>query len=165
MRHHFRGRLHPMGSVLLCAVAIAGCAQNAQRQTQMAAPVATPQPAARAVAAPDSRAIDAEVARIMAGQFSQMPPVQQVQRSVSSVTEIVTRNDTSYRLVLLFSGATSQRLNLAPRETGTVRVQPGDYAVAASVEGASNVRPFAGRQTYEGGRYQSTWYIAPSARP
>lgn len=123
-------------------------------------------PEAAPVAAADARAIDAEVARITAGRHSQMPPAQQTQRVAGGqVTEIVAVNDTSYRLILLYSGPTSRRISLAPKETGAVKVQPGDYAVAARVEGAKNVDPFAGRQRFEGGRYSNNWYIRPIGPP
>lgn len=139
---------------------LAGCAQKSSRSVDN-----TPPQPPRAVAAPDARNIDAEVAQILGGQYSQMPPVQQIQRdAISGVAEINAKNDTAYRLILLFSGATSQRLSLAPRESNTVRIQPGDYLVAASVEGG-NVRPFAGRQKYEGGRYQVSWYIVSRPAP
>jgi hypothetical protein len=148
-------------ALLLSFILMAGCAQQAARTTT--APIPAP---SRAVAAPDARAIDAEVARILGGQHSPMPPVQHVQRDAGSQVAVINaKNDTAYRLTLLYSGATSQRLALAPRESGTVRIQAGDYVVAASVEGSGNIRPFAGRQKDEGGRYEVSWFIVTRPAP
>lgn len=99
----------------------------------------------------------------MSGSYTAMPPLQTVQRQPAgpaAAAEIRTQNQTPYVLVILYSGPTSQRLTLRPQESTQLPLTPGAYNVAARVEGATNVRPFAGRQEIAGGMiYSSNWSI------
>lgn len=155
---------------LSLALLVAGCAQPGK--VGDGAPAAAQGAAARPTApvpraAPDAAAIDAEVARILAGSHGAMPPLQAVQRQPagSGAAEIRTQNQTPYVLVILYSGPTSQRLTLKPQESAQLPLAPGPYAVAAKVEGAGNVRPFAGRQDIAAGTiYSSSWLIRTTPR-
>jgi hypothetical protein len=90
--------------------------------------------------------------------------MQQTQRAApGSAVSIVMKNDTPYTLTVLYSGMTSQRLQIAKSATGTVRVEPGEYLVTARAD-AGNVIPFAGKQTLQSGSYSTSWYIRTTSR-
>lgn len=150
--------------LLVLAFMLAACAQPGARPAAAAAPAAAPV-APAPVAAPDARAIDAEVAAIMAGRHAPMPAPQALSRDAgSNVSEVRSTNATAYRLVLLYSGPTSQRLVLEPGAEGQVRLAPGTYRVSARVGDASaNVTPFAGTRQLEAGSYTSRWVIESKA--
>ncbi len=156
----------------LLMVLTAGCAPTTGRWPGLPAAGAGPQaPLSSAlqgpppVAAADASAIDAEVARIMAGSHAAMPALRPVQPvATASVALIQAENQTPYVLVLRYSGPTSQRLSLKPQENAQLRLAPGTYSVAATAEGAVNVRPFAGVQQIQGGSYASSWMIRTVVR-
>jgi hypothetical protein len=139
----------------------AGPGLQAPRPAAVPAALQGPPP----VAAADASAIDAEVARILAGSHSTMPPLQPVQPvAAASVAVIRADNQTPYVLVLRYSGPTSQRLSLKPQESAQLRLAPGTYSVAATAESAQGVRPFAGVQQIQGGSYASSWIIRTVVR-
>jgi hypothetical protein len=159
-------------TVSLGTALLSGCAPTTGRWPGLPAAGAGPSsPLAAAlqgpppVAAVDAPAIDAEVARIMAGSHAAMPALQPVQPlATATVALIKAENQTPYVLVLRYSGPTSQRLSLKPQENAQLRLAPGTYAVAATAEGAVNVRPFAGVQQIQGGSYASSWMIRTVVR-
>ena len=129
-------------------------AANSPQTTSAAVPVVR-----QATPSPDARQIDAQVATILAGQHSPLPPAQHVRSNpASQVAEMVTKNNTQYTLTVLYSGPTSQRVVLAPQASQKVLLSVGTYQVAATVN-SSSVVPFAGRDEIQGGGYDNTFYI------
>ena len=114
---------------------------------------------------PDPRQIDVQVATVLAGEHSELPPAEQVRSEPSAQSaQIAIKNNTEYSLTVLYSGPTSRRVVLAPQDTQTVVVAVGSYRVAATVDSAS-VLPFAGRDDLEGGDYDSIFYITTVTAP
>ncbi len=138
-------------TVLACALVLLGCAQQARYRPSGPPPVA----------ALDARSIDAEVARIRAGEHLPMPAPQSVASDPGgTIAELKVVNESPHRLEVLYSGSTSQRLVLDAGGAGAVRLQPGSYAVAARATDATvRVLPFAGLQQINAGLYNSRWFI------
>lgn len=128
--------------------------------TRATAPIAPTQPAPQqATPSPDARQIDAQVATIIAGEHSPLPPAQRVRSDpAAQVADMVTKNNTQHTLTVLYSGPTSQRVVLAPQTSRKVLLGVGTYQVAATVDSPS-VIPFAGRDDIRGGGYDNTFYI------
>ena len=154
---------------LLSTAALSSCAVDGPTQGgSPGSPARAVAPPPRDVAMParDAAAIDAEVARIFAsGQFGTMPPATVQGRSNNkAIAEVETENQTPYVLTVLYSGPTSQRLTMKPNEKGTVKLGVGTYRVAAQVETAARVRPFAGEQRFDSRGYSSRYFIGPPDR-
>ncbi len=106
------------------------------------------------------RIIDLEVKGISAGKFSEMPRAQP--RSFGGLSvEIEVENRTGYELTVRYSGPDSQKHVLPKGETRTIRIQPGDYKVAASVS-AANVTNYYGKDKLGAGKYSSSFYVETS---
>ena len=103
--------------------------------------------------------IDARVNSILAGRHSSLPPAQRLQSNpIARFAEVVTRNNTSYTLTILYSGPSSQQMVLPGNSSKSVRLVPGKYRVAATAN-LPTVTPFAGEDEMEGGTYSSVFYI------
>jgi outer membrane protein assembly factor BamE (lipoprotein component of BamABCDE complex) len=114
---------------------------------------------------PDVRQIDSQVATILAGEHSDLPPAQQIQADPSAEeAEIAIKNNTQYNLTVLYSGPRSSRVVLAPQDTRTVVLKVGSYQVAATVD-STDILPFAGKDDVNGGGYDSTFYIETVTAP
>lgn len=107
----------------------------------------------------ESNRINEQVAAIAAGPHDELPPAQPIRVDPSAQNaEMDVKNNTSYILTVLYSGPTSRSVVLPPHGTRTVELGVGSYMVAATVS-ASNVKPFAGPDTLQGGEYENTFYI------
>ncbi|PNC55970.1 hypothetical protein [Akkermansia muciniphila] len=111
------------------------------------------------------RQIDIEVANIFESRdYGELPAPQRTSFSYSSTASITVTNDTQYVLTILYSGETSEKLEIPAHETRSLKLPTSTYRVVASVD-ASGVRPFAGTETYRGGSYQVTYYISSTPSP
>lgn len=108
---------------------------------------------------PEEKAIAAKVAAIMAAPHNPLPPAQPVRTNPrSTVAEVLIENSTRYNLTVLYSGPTTQSIQLPPNGSQRVQLAVGQYQVAASVDSPS-VRPFAGTDNLGGGSYATPYFI------
>lgn len=77
-------------------------------------------------------------------------------------TSLTIRNDTDHVLKIRYSGPSSVRVDINPRETRRINLTPGSYSVEASVWPEIDVRNYAGLSTYEVGFYGSSFVIRES---
>lgn len=133
-------------------IAFSGCTATSARNSP-------PPPAAA-----DAAQIDREVAAILAGPHGTLPRAQAVRADPRARhTAVAVRNLTAYRLTVLFSGVSSRRVIVAPQGSANVALATGSYNVAARVD-AAHVLPFAGTQSFSGGSYATSFYLASSPR-
>ena len=111
--------------------------------------------------AADKKVIDLQVADVYESDHGELPSMSQTGYGGGSTTSISVQNNTSYTLTLLYSGPDSKRVTILPHQTSFVTLKNGFYRIAASVN-ASDVRNFAGSQTFNGGSYSSQYYISMS---
>ncbi|MFI3296653.1 MAG: hypothetical protein R3Y59_03375 [bacterium] len=78
-----------------------------------------------------------------------------------SETSIEIYNNTRYTLTLLYSGTTSKRVIISPKQYKYLSLKNGKYKVAASVN-AHNVGKYAGTEELDGGKYEVEYYISTS---
>ena len=110
----------------------------------------------------DKKIVDFEVEDIFNGEHGNIPEIRQVSRDDESETStIVVENATSYMLTVMYSGAESKSIRIAPGCRGSVTLVNGDYRIAASVPVAS-IRPYAGSQGFTGGRYETGYCVVRS---
>lgn len=107
----------------------------------------------------DKKIIDLEVSRVFASEHGNLPRMNKVSKSKGLVSKIRIYNNTDYTLTLLYSGAESNRLNVAPKSIGILKMKKGTYRVVASVR-ASNVQNYAGIEQLTGGNYEVEYYIS-----
>jgi len=105
----------------------------------------------------NKRIIDLEVQKIAAGEHGVMPPAQPIAVG-GTTTEVEIENKTGYVLTVRYSGVDSKRITIPIGATQTVTLKPGAYQVAASVS-AAHVTNYYGRDTMQGGRYSSSFFI------
>ncbi len=103
------------------------------------------------------RIIDLEVKEISSGKYSEMPKAQPISRGGISA-EVTVENRTEYELTVRYSGPDSQKVVVPKGGTRTIKIQPGDYKVAASVS-AANVTNYYGNDTLNAGKFESSFYI------
>lgn len=116
-----------------------------------------PQSSARAEFS--KRIIDLEVDEIMSGEHGRLPPATPLAIRGGSVAEVQIENGTRHALVVRYSGIRSYRFDFKPGETLDLKIAPGSYKVAASVD-AGSVRPYAGTEQLQGGAYGVKFYIS-----
>lgn len=110
----------------------------------------------------DQKLIDLEVDDAFNHSHGDFPGMNRVEQDDDSPTSVVVvENCTDQMLTVYYSGLDSRTVRIAPGHKGTVTVKNGQYRIAASVP-AVHVRPYAGTQTLEGGRYEVGFYIARS---
>ena len=107
----------------------------------------------------EQEAIDKEVAEIMGSEHGTLPQPTITSRSSWGNPVIDVTNQTSYTLTVLYSGSLSKRLILPPHGSGSVKLLPGEYKIAAKVNDPF-VIPYAGTTTLlSGAKYSSVFYI------
>jgi outer membrane protein assembly factor BamD (BamD/ComL family) len=114
----------------------------------------------------EKRIIDLEVDNVFKGSYGFLPPMQKSYSSSNrntSFNDIYVKNDTEYTLTIRYSGTMSKKVVIPPRGSQKFILSNGSYRIAASVN-ASNVTPFAGQESLNGGEYSSTFYIQTSTR-
>jgi hypothetical protein len=135
-------------------------------QTQDSLPIykrfATRFPNHPEIEAIQKRIIDLEVKEIAAGEYGEMPKAQPLSYGGSTV-DMEIENKTGYVLTVRYSGTNSKMIVLPVASTESITLVPGDYQVAASVS-ASNVTNYYGRDTMQGGKYSSSFFIQTRPR-
>lgn len=109
-------------------------------------------------AAVEKRIIDLEVAEIARGEHGVLPPAAPLQMTGGAEAHVEIQNQTRHTLTVRYSGSQSYRFDLDSGETREVRIAAGPYRVAATVA-SPGVIPYAGKDTLQGGRYSSKFYI------
>jgi hypothetical protein len=106
-----------------------------------------------------AREIAQQVSAIEYSPHNPLPPAQRTSVDPNSqVARMAISNETSYTLTVLYSGPTPQSIVLSPKAARTINLAVGNYRVAATVD-AADVRPFAGNDQLQGGKYDNTFYI------
>ena len=135
-------------------------------QTQDSLPIykrfATRFPNHPEIEAIQKRIIDLEVKQIAAGEYGEMPKAQPLSYG-GSIVDVEIENKTGYVLTVRYSGTDSKMIVLPVASTKSIALIPGDYQVAASVS-ASNVTNYYGRDTMQGGKYSSSFFIQTRTR-
>ncbi|MCQ2146974.1 MAG: hypothetical protein MJZ16_05595 [Bacteroidales bacterium] len=107
----------------------------------------------------DERLIEINVNDIMNGAHGSLPGMKQVQVDEDSPTStIVIENFTGYPLTVMYSGPEGRSVTISPGSKMAVTINNGYYRIAATVP-APAVRPFAGTETFSGGRYEVGFHI------
>jgi|ERR1700691_191314 len=117
-------------------------------------------PAEPAGAVRSADAINSEVTKIVdSGQYSKLPLPITTRYGNSDATYVAVNNETTYSLLILISGHTSQQYTIAPGESLDIMLVPGAYRIVGTVP-AQEVVPFYGTGAFEGGsKYQYRFYI------
>ena len=109
------------------------------------------------------RIVDLSVNDIFDGDHGSLPEMHCVARDDDSPTSTITvENATRYPLTVMYSGPESRSTVIPPGAKSTVTLPNGRYRIAASVPDAF-VRPFAGSETFSGGRYETGYVIVRSS--
>lgn len=105
------------------------------------------------------RVVDIDVNNIFKGSHDKLPGMERVEADDDSpYSIIVVENATRYTLTVMYSGPESRSVFIPAGEKGSVRIPNGQYRIAASVP-APHVRPYAGAQLFQGGRYETGYCI------
>lgn len=105
------------------------------------------------------RVVDIDVNNVFKGSHNKLPGMERVERDDDSPFSIVVvENATRYTLTVMYSGPESKSVYIPAGEKGSVKIPNGQYRIAASVP-APHVRPYAGAQLFEGGRYETGYCI------
>lgn len=110
----------------------------------------------------DKILIDSEVADVFSTDYGILPAMDKTSGSHGSTSTISVYNNTSYTLMLLYSGTESKRLTLSPNERKTIKLKNGSYRVVASTS-ITDVNNYAGIENLEGGSYKAEYYLVTSA--
>jgi hypothetical protein len=97
------------------------------------------------------------------GNFSALPPLTASQGTPERERdrpEWVIENEAQYRLHVLMSGPTDQRIDLSPGQSTSVMLLPGKYKVAAVIDGEGTLL-FYGERTLELGLKYTSRFIVP----
>lgn len=105
-------------------------------------------------------AIRQEVGRIRAGVHGDILPVRAVPATdLNGLSRVTVKNSSAYNISVLLSGPVARRLEIAPGETQTTILRPGNYEVAASVSSATVV-PFYGTQFFSANsEYREVFFV------
>lgn len=105
------------------------------------------------------RIVDIDVNNIFNGSHNNLPGMERVEKDDDSPFSIVVvENATRYTLTVLYSGPESKSVFIPAGEKASVKIPNGQYRIAASVTSPS-VRPYAGAQSFDGGRYETAYCI------
>lgn len=112
------------------------------------------------VADAQKRIIDIQVKDAMNSKHDELPNMYKVEDDEDSPTStIVVENFTGYILTVYYSGEEkSESIAISPGGKGTVVLPNGQYSIAASVP-VTTIRPFAGKSSFTGGKYEGGYYI------
>jgi hypothetical protein len=141
--------------VLISAIGLVCCAEPESRSQAISSNTT----AAAAGQNAEATEIDQQVAQILAGEHGTLPPVQAIRIDPAAQSaEMQIENDTDYVLTVFYSGPTHRSVVVSPHGRQSVTLGIGTYGVAAMVS-ASDVQPFAGSQSLQGGEYGTSFYI------
>ena len=111
------------------------------------------------IAEANTRLIDIKVTEALNDAHDELPNLKRVVEDDESPTStLVIKNNTNYPLTVMFSGADTKSIVIVVDGTAVVNVTNGAYKIAASVP-PSNIRPFAGKTEFSGGRYETGFWV------
>ena len=112
----------------------------------------------------NNRLIELRINDVMNSSHGSLPIMDRVFEDDDSPTStIVIENDTGYPLTVMYSGTDAREITINPGCKGMVTLKNGYYKIAAAVP-AGNIKPYAGKQELQGGRYETGFIIAPLYR-
>ncbi|HEY6161180.1 MAG TPA: hypothetical protein VI112_08150, partial [Bacteroidia bacterium] len=104
--------------------------------------------------------IDLKVDNIFNGKYKPVPSLVNNNNAYYSKESLVSiKNDSPYRLTVLYSGPDTKEVEIEPKGVTDIRLANGTYRIAVStnVLGVSN---FAGTQLLEGSIYELPFFIS-----
>ncbi|MGN0201528.1 MAG: hypothetical protein ACI399_01305 [Candidatus Cryptobacteroides sp.] len=110
----------------------------------------------------DKKLVEAKIDDIFKNNHGTLPAFAHVQEDGRPTSSLVMENTTEYPLTVMFSGPEIRSVVIDPGSILTITIKNGVYRVAASVPPGSII-PYAGTQTFTGGRYE-TGYCIVNAR-
>lgn len=103
--------------------------------------------------------IDAKVNETLRNAHDDLPNIKLVEADEESPTStLLIRNNTGYSLTVYCSGSTTKSVVIPRDNFATIVLENGDYKIAASVP-PSYIRPFAGKTSFAGGRYEMGFWV------
>lgn len=115
------------------------------------------------IAEANCRLIDAKVGEMLRDAHNSLPNIKHVEEDDDSPTSvIVIKNNTGLPLTVYCSGIESKRTLIPPDGVETVTLENGPYKLAATVP-PPNIRPYAGKTSFEGGCYEMGFWIVESS--
>ena len=110
----------------------------------------------------EKRIIDFDVDAIFKGDFDDLPIMERVKEDNDSPNSVVmVENHTEYELTVMYRGIDNKMIKIPPGGKGSIALSNGRYQVAAYVP-PKWVRPYAGMQDFEGGTYETGYWIVQS---
>ncbi len=107
-----------------------------------------------------SEIIEAKVVKILSGRTTVLPSVEGIIVGDSSKNPTITiNNNTGYLMRIMFSGPSPIEIIVAAGDTVSQKLIPGNYRIAAVIEGRE-VEPFSGAENFESGHeYRWDFYL------
>ena len=106
--------------------------------------------------------IDAKINETLNNAHDALPDIKRVEPDDNTLTSTVAvKNNTIYHLTLYWSVRDIESTVIPPDGTALITVENGDYKIAASVP-PSHIKPFAGKTTFVGGRYEMGFWVVPT---
>src|ERR1035438_3948376 len=109
---------------------------------------------------PTEPTIAAEIEAVRNGRYTPLPPIQSTGAPATgngmAVFEV--KNNTPYTLTALFSGPIERRVEVAPRGSISIDLQPGSYKLVGRVN-APNVLPSYGEHVFDASSTGVVFYI------
>lgn len=109
----------------------------------------------------DKKIIDFDVDEIFNGDHGELPQMNRTKEDDKSPTSnLVIENTTEYVMTLYFSGTECKKVMINPKGKVRIKIKNGSYRVAAEVP-VQTIHPYAGRQDFRGGDYETGYCIVP----
>ena len=115
---------------------------------------------AQSAAAPSAEEIKKDLETIKKGRTLVIQPAPGTDDS-SGATQLRIDNTSSFKMIVLIVGPTTQRVELDGERMQTLAVEPGDYEIAVSIVGRISVPPFYGKQKIEPKKFFIQRFVVP----
>jgi hypothetical protein len=115
----------------------------------------------RPVRLPEVDTIRQEIEQIFkSGKYIPLPPIKSMSSGIAPTGMAICEvsNNTDYMLTALFSGPTERRIEVAPRQTISIQLPPGQYRIVGRVS-ASDVLPSYGEHVFLAIASQLSFYV------
>lgn len=111
------------------------------------------------VAQANCKLIDFKIAETLANAHSELPNIKHTEEDEDSPeSTLVIQNNTGMILTVYYSGDKSDQIVIQPDAVATVTIDNGPYKLAAFVPNP-RIRPYAGKTSFNGGRYEIGFWI------
>ena len=103
--------------------------------------------------------VQAKVNETLANAHDKLPDIKRVEEDDDSPeTTLIIENNTGYTLSIYCSGTDSKSVIIPVDRKASITFKNGQYKLAASVP-PSNIRPFAGQTSFDGGVYEIGFWV------